>query len=178
MVLPEEQLSIIRRGSQRMLAKRLEIVEGLKKLPALVAEEAKGLNEEQLCWRPREDQWSIKEVCAHLRDYAEISDRRLFMILTQTTPLLPAINPAWVRERGYQEQNIAEILKAYRVARARTIDRIEYMPDAIWSRAGYHPEAGLMSIRQLTERMLAHERDHLDQIRAVKAQLREHQRSG
>ena len=170
MVLPRDQIGIIRRSSQRMLIGRLETLEELKGLPDLVAEEVTGLSEDQLRWRPGPEEWSIKEVCAYLRDHAEVSDLRVHMILTQTAPKLPPLGSGWVRERNYQDQNIAEVLKAYRAARDRTIERIQDLPDANWARSGYHPTEGLKSIRQLVERMLADERGYLHQIEALKMQ--------
>lgn len=173
MVLPQEQRSSIRRSSQRMLIGRLQIVEGLRELPDLVAKEVLILSEAQLRWRPAEAEWSIKEVCAHLHDAAQVGDMRLSMMLTQTIPRLPALDPGWVRERNAQDEDIAAVLKAYRTVRSRTIEQIENLPDANWARTGHHPSAGHMSIRQLTERMLNHERDHLQQIKTLKMHLPE-----
>jgi hypothetical protein len=169
MVLPQDQLSLIRRSSQRMLLGRLSTIEGLRDMPLTVAGELAGLEGDAIAKRPAPDDWSLKEICGHLRDVAVIGDMRVHMILTQSSPKLPVLDSAWVSERNYQDQDIGEVLAAYQAARARTIDRIEFLADANWARTGYHPEDGHMSLRQLTERLLAHERVHLDQLRETKA---------
>lgn len=169
MVLPQDQLSLIRRSSQRMLLGRLSTIEGLRDMPHTVAKEVAGLDADAITKRPAPDAWSLKEICGHLRDIAVVGDLRVHMVLTQSLPKLPPIDSAWVRERNYQDLDIGEVLAAYHAARVRTIDRIGFLADANWARTGYHPEDGHMSLRQLTERMLAHERAHLDQLRETKA---------
>jgi uncharacterized damage-inducible protein DinB len=167
MVLPQDQLSLIHRSSQRQLIGRLGTLEGLKQVPDQLRRQIAGLSEDQLRRRPADDAWSIKEVCAHLRDSATVTDQRIHMMLTQSIPKLPPLDAAWVREREAQDEETERILQELRAARDRTVERLENLADANWARTGYHPSDGHLSIRQLCERVLAHERAHLDQIRAI-----------
>jgi hypothetical protein len=171
MVLPQDQLSLIRRSSQRMLLGRLTTLEALQDMPRHVGEEIGGLTEETLMARPDAEAWSLKEILGHLRDVGEIGDMRIRMIMTQSLPKLPPISSGWVRERNYQDASTNDILVAYQAARALTIDQIEFIADANWARTGYHPEDGHMSLRQLCERMVAHEQVHLQQLKETKAKV-------
>ena len=51
---------------------RQEIVEPLRALPGQIEALVRDLDDEALRRRPAPDEWSIKEVCAHLRDSLEI----------------------------------------------------------------------------------------------------------
>ncbi len=81
------------------MAENEEIIERVRTLPDRVAAEIEGLSEEALRRRPAEGEWSMKEVCGHLRDDSEVWRRRLYMMITQTDPVLPAYDQeALVRE--------------------------------------------------------------------------------
>ena len=68
---------------------RQEMVDTLRALPGQIEALVRDLDEEALCWRPTPDQWSIKEVCAHLRDSLEIDGERIRRMLEEDEPLSP-----------------------------------------------------------------------------------------
>lgn len=149
----------------------LDLVEALKAIPRQVVEEVERLPEEVLRFRPAEGEWSIKEVCGHLRDDAEAWDRRLHMAATLENPLLPSYDQeALVREHNYQAWDIQAILRDLAAFRARTTELLADLVQWNWARTGQHWERGRMSIRQMVEVALAHERAHLEQIRRLKEQ--------
>jgi len=51
-----------------------------------------GLSEEGLCRRPAPDEWSLKEIAAHLRDAEACFLERLRLIDSQDEPDLPNID--------------------------------------------------------------------------------------
>ncbi len=158
--------------NQILLADQLHITEALKSIPGRVAREVEGLSEEQLRFRPGEGEWSIKEVCGHLCDFAEINDRRLHRMATQERPLLPGYDQEQlVREHNHQEADIGAILKELSAHRLSTVRLLSELVHANWARQGRHAETGFVSIRQFTERMIAHEELHLEHIRSLKTQL-------
>lgn len=157
--------------NQILLAEQLHITEALKAIPGRVAREVEGLSEGQLRFRPGDGEWSIKEVCGHLRDFAEINDRRLHRMATQERPLLHGYDQEQlVRERNPQEVEIGTILEELLAHRLRTVALLSELVHANWARQGRHMETGAISIRQFTERIIAHEEMHLEHIRALKAQ--------
>lgn len=60
---------------------RQEIVDVLRALPGQIEALVRDLDEEALQWHPEPNQWSIKEVCAHLRDSLEIDGERIRRML-------------------------------------------------------------------------------------------------
>lgn len=147
----------------------LDLVETLKVLPREIAQEVEGLSEEVLRFRPAEGEWSIKEVCGHLLDNARVWHQRLQMTATQENPFLPSYDQeALVREHNYQEQDIPTILDALSEVRTHTTDLLADLVQWKWARAGYHWEWGRLSIRQMVELAIGHEREHLEQIRRLR----------
>jgi hypothetical protein len=158
--------------NQILLAEQLRITEALKSIPGRVSREVEGLSEEQLRFRPADGEWSIKEVCGHLCDFAEINDQRLHRMATQERPLLPGYDQEQlVRERNHQDADVGTLLEELSAHRLRTVGLLSELVHANWARQGRHMETGVVSIRRLTERIIAHEEMHLEHIRLLKAQL-------
>jgi len=149
----------------------LDLVEAVRALQRQTAEEAEGLSEEVLEFRPAEGEWSIKQVCGHLLDNDEVWHQRLQMATTQENPFLASFDQeALVRERNYQEQDICTILARLSDVRARTTDLLAGLVQWKWARSAYHWERGRMSIRQMVEFEIGHDREHLEQIRRLREQ--------
>lgn len=147
---------------------RLEIIEALKHLPNNVEAETAGLSEAVLRYRSKESEWSIIEIAGHLRDAAEVWHKRIYSVATLTDPRFPGWDgEAWVRERHYQDASLAELLESMREWRLKTVDVLVHAVD--WTRLGQHGDMGRRSLKQFTEYMVAHEAEHIEGIRALKA---------
>ena len=148
-------------------ADRLDIIEGLKAMPNNVEAEVEGLSDAALRYRPREGEWSIKEIVGHLRDGAEVWHGRLYQVWAQNDPQFVSYDQdAYVRDRGYQDANVATVLAEMRRFRGETVDLLAHAVD--WTRLGQWPGVGRRSLKQLAEALLDAEKDHLGQIRALK----------
>jgi hypothetical protein len=150
----------------------LEIIEALKHLPTIIAEETLGLSESVLRARPSQDDWSIKETVGHLRDYAELSYRRISMICNLTDPVVPSLPPEGevesVRSHNYQDGDLHALIAEISDLRLKTVDVLSHAVD--WTRLGQQPRVGRRSLKQFAQRAVAHEANHLAQIKALKAQ--------
>ena len=147
----------------------LDLVEPLRSLPSMLEDELKGIGEAQAAYRPSPDQWCIRELVGHLRDAAEVYHKRLYMMATQTDPVLePYDQEAFARDHGYMERPIDEMLAELRIHRAETVQLLTTLVNWNWARTGQHLEAGRMSIRKIVEHMVEHEADHLDEIRRLR----------
>ena len=151
------------------MAHNVEIIERVKALPDRVAAEIEGLSEEALRRRPADGAWSIKEVCGHLRDDSEVWWRRLYLMITETDPVLPAYDQeALVREHAYQDADIAVVLGDFKRLRLEMVDLLSGLGPEGWERTGQHPDWGRRTIRQGMEMMIRHTEGHLDQVRELK----------
>jgi hypothetical protein len=158
-------------ASKRKQEERLAMIKALRLVPEQIGEEVKGLSEEELRFRPGGDQWSLKEVVGHLRDFAEIDHDRLCRMIGEERPLLPGYDQeTLVRERNYQEADLQAVLNELASFRRQTVQVLTELADADWLRTGQHEERGVYNVRQLAEQLVGHETMHLEHIRALKLQ--------
>jgi hypothetical protein len=147
---------------------RLEIIEGLKHGPNLVAAEIAGVSDAVLRYRPAEGEWSIKEVVGHLRNAAEVGHKRLYATATLTDPKMPLWDAViGNRETNWQEADLGKLIAEMAEWRAKTVETLVHAVD--WTRLGQHAEIGRRSLKQWAEYVLAHDEEHLATIRALKS---------
>ena len=151
---------------------RQQIIDALRALPDQIEELVQGLSEDALGWRPSPGEWSIKEVCCHLRDSFEIDGERLRHILSENEPFLAAYDQeALARERDYQNESMPLVLAALRAFSGGLAYLLENLGEEEWQRTGQHEERGPISIAQYAQLLADHARQHLEQIRALRGQL-------
>ena len=147
----------------------LDLIERLNSHTEELRRELSGLPEATLTYRPKEGEWSIKEVIGHLRDHAQFFHRRLSMMINLEEPRLAAYDQeALVKERNPQVAPIDDLLAEFASQRAETVDMLAELVHWNWARQGRHEERGRLSIRQLVDRAIAHQEAHLAQIRSLK----------
>jgi hypothetical protein len=147
---------------------RLEIIEALKHLPEAVEVETAGIGESTLRYRPAETEWSIKEIAGHLREAAEVWHKRVYSVWSLTDPrFAPWDGEASVRDRNYQDADLAMLITEMREWRLKTVEVLGHAVD--WTRLGQHADLGRRSLKQWAEYMVEHEASHIESIRALKA---------
>jgi len=131
-----------------------------------------GIRESGLRWRPREDEWSLKELAAHMRDAEQLYQRQIELISRRTDPLLPheAID-VLPFERDYREEDVAELLNEFAAAREETVWLLRMMDEEEWQRAGIHPYRERISIHDIVREMHDHDLEHLYQARRLREQI-------
>jgi uncharacterized damage-inducible protein DinB len=150
----------------------LDLVEPLRTLPKQIAETVKGVTDSQARIVPADGEWSLKEIVGHLRDAAEIYHKRLYMMSTQTDPILEPYDPdGLARAHEYAGRNIEDMLRELGEFRAKTVFLLTSLVNWNWARTGQHLESGRVSIRQLVEHMIEHEADHLHDARRLAAAI-------
>ncbi len=151
-------------------AGHLDLVEKLNVFAPALRDELAGVPEVTLAQRPSAGEWSIKEVVGHLCDHARFLHRRLDMMITLEEPRLDAYDEvALLRERNPQAAGIDALLAEFAAQRAATVELLSELVHWNWSRTGRHEELGRISIRQLVDRAIRHDANHLEQIRTLKA---------
>jgi hypothetical protein len=162
---------------------RQEILDSLRALPSQIEDLVQSLSEDALRWRPSPHEWSIKEVCCHLRDFSEIGGERIRRMLSEEEPFLPSYDQeALAHERDYQNDSTPLVLTALRAFSGGLAYLLESLSEEEWQRTG-RPEGalagmragaverGLVSIAQYAQLLADHGREHLDQIKALRGQL-------
>ena len=146
------------------------LIEPLRTLPRVLADLLKGVSDAHASRRPTADAWCIKELAGHLLDAVTINHKRLYMMSTQTDPLLDGWDAdETVRERGYAARELGGIVQEIKAVREDTTQLLTTLVNWNWARTGQHPVLGRESIRQRVEDMQAHEGEHIDELRLMVA---------
>ena len=65
-----------------------DLVDALRTLPRDLADALNGITDGEAAFRATPDGWCIREIVGHLRDAAEVYHKRIYMMSTQTDPVL------------------------------------------------------------------------------------------
>ena len=148
---------------------RATITAYLRQVPDLIGEAIQGLSEDDLRRRPSPDEWSILEVCCHLRDFAEIEGQRVRRLVEEDGPTLePYDQEALARERNYQDDDPRRVRTALRAFWGGLAYQLESLTDEQWERGGVHPERGPVTVRSRAEAEVEHAQAHVQQLRAMR----------
>lgn len=128
--------------------------------------EARSLGQEQLCWRPRPEAWSLNEIIGHMieaerRGFAD----RIRLILEREDALFEVWDQdAVVRERNDRKRNGRELLHEFELLRYESIQLVRSLRPGQLDRSGWHPSVGELRIRDLMHEWVFHDRAHLQQV--------------
>lgn len=124
-----------------------------------------GLTQEQAQVKPNPESWSILEVVCHLCD-EELEDFRehVDFILHRQNEAWHQIDPqAWVAEREYNEQNLAEMQKKFFAERQRSLEWLREMSNADWD-TPYTSQYGSTTAGEMFACWIAHDNLHVRQL--------------
>ena len=151
---------------------RADITAYMRQVPDLIDRVIERLSDDEVRRRPSPDEWSVLEVCCHLRDDAEIEGVRVRRLVEEDEPtLVPYDQEALARERDYQGDDIRRVRTALRAFWGGLAYQLEGLTDEQWERAGTHPEQGRLTVRSRAEGALEHGRMHIEQLKAIRQSL-------
>jgi hypothetical protein len=126
------------------------------------------LTDEELDRRPVDEPggWTARQIVHHLADSEMTSAIRLRRLLVEDAPVITAYDEnAFARLLHYDDRPIGPSLDALAAARSTSVQLLERLTEADWSRAGTHSESGRYGVEEWLAIYAAHGRDHADQIR-------------
>jgi len=149
------------------------VLKALREAGGSLISELASFDEDVLRWRPAEDEWSLKEIAAHLRDAEELALAQLNSFASGSRPL-----PAWdvdllPLERDYQGEEIDRLLASFRDLRRETTYLLWGFTDADWGSCAQHPYRGEVTLGEIARELAQHDLEHLWQVRQLKERLRE-----
>ena len=151
---------------------RAEITAYLRGAPDLIEAAVEGLLDDDIRRRPSPDDWSILEVCCHLRDYAEIEGQRIRRLVEEDEPtLVPWDQETLAQERNYRGEEPRRVRIALRAFWGGLAYQLEGLSDEQWERGGVHPEIGPVTVRSRADLEVEHARQHLEQLKAIRGQM-------
>ncbi len=119
---------------------------------------------------PAPDEWSAAVVVAHLADTEAVYGLRLRRMLTEDRPVLDAFDEqVWATRFSPLEPAVRETLQRWRSQREATTRILDSLSDDEWQLVGVHSQRGRLTVAAMADYLVAHDRDHLDQIRRALA---------
>lgn len=113
-------------------------------------------------------EWSAAQVAAHIADNEIVYAVRVRMILTDENPLLVGFDEqAWSARLTMSDVNVAGSIERFRVMRDANIRLFDSLEPAEWSRAGTHADKGELTLADIVDLLIAHDRTYLDAIRKL-----------
>ena len=139
--------------------------------PPRIAAVTAGLGPAQLHTSPDRDEWSARDVLAHLRACADMWGTCIVAMLAEDRPTLRAVNPrTWIKKTDYLEQDFQPSLQAFTTQRAELLAVLQPLPPEGWSRAATVTGAGKVLERTVmfyAQWLANHERPHVKQIERI-----------
>lgn len=139
-----------------------------KEGPDRVRKSVEGLSGQDLKEQIIEDKWSIFEIVIHVADSELVGAVRLRQCYAQSDTRFPFYDQdIWADAFGYQEQSInqmADALDLFKSIRKTTYAILEKCKGKDWSKRGFHPEVGEITLRNVLELYSDHSERHLGQI--------------
>lgn len=151
------------------------LIRHLRRTAAVIAALTDAVDDEQARWRPSPDRWSILDVVCHLTD-EESRDFRARIDLTLHRPgeSWPGIDPErWVEDEAYSERDLATEVRRFTEERARSLEWVETLDTAEWTRSYEHPSMGRLTAADLLASWVAHDLIHIRQITRLHRQYLE-----
>jgi hypothetical protein len=126
----------------------------------------KGIEEEQILWRPAENKWCILEIAGHLLDEErEDFKQRIEYTLYRPGAEWPKIDPEkWVQSHNYLKNNYTLTVRNFIKEREKSVKWLLNIQNNNWEKSHMHPVLGKMTAGLLLANWLAHDYFHIRQI--------------
>ena len=135
---------------------------------AAVEDALAGITPDELDRRPP-DGWTAREVAHHLADSESMAYIRLRRLIAEDKPVIAGYDePEWARRLHY-DRPIGTSVAVLAAVRAASLQLLERLTDAEWSRTGTHSDSGSYGVEDWLRIYAGHSHDHADQIRAARA---------
>ena len=147
---------------------RRELIERYRDGARAVEEALEDLREDELDRRPSPEDWTVREIVHHLGDAEMRSAVRLRQLLAEDAALIQGYDEAEYTRRLHYDRPLGASLDAMRAARRTSLELLETLTPAEWTRAGTHSESGAYAVDDWLRIYAAHPHEHAAQIRRVR----------
>lgn len=160
-----------KRTEARVALPPVEIVAAIRPMPEKIEALCRGLTPEQLRQRPREGEWSMKEVMAHLlKVERDVFQLRLKRIVNENCPRFESFDPeAWAAERDHRQGDFMADWRQFAEARRETVAFLQSLPPNAADRIGLSGFFGPVTLAQYATHIVDHDIEHLSQLQACRA---------
>jgi hypothetical protein len=142
-------------------------IKGLAETAPRLEKMAEGVAEDRWRRRPSPEAWAPIEVLGHLADLELVFGARLRAMVSLDGPALQQVNGARLAEQArYIDWPLRTALERFGRRRRENIELLETCSAEDLGRTGIHPSRGRLTVADMVAVMLAHDTDHVGQIRS------------
>ena len=144
-----------------------EIVEALEDAPRWLNEAALRIAS-RVAERPAAEEWSFLELVAHVSASASIGAPRIAQILVRPgTPLTAFDERRWAELISRTNVSLDTQLKMFELQRQQLVAILQTISLDDWAQIGVHESLGSITVLDVANQLVAHERAHRSQARAL-----------
>jgi len=120
-------------------------------------------------FHPTPEQWSVRQIVAHLADSEIGAVARFRRVLAEDNPVFETFDQnAWAEKLDYGKRKYSNSLETFRRIRSENYELIQDLPTEAWQRTGQHPKKGQMTLLDILRLYANHAEKHAMQIRRVR----------
>lgn len=147
---------------------RTEVLAGLAGVPRHLGDVVSVASAERLSRAPGGEAWSAFQTLCHMRDAVLVYAIRFRWMVFDDDPLLPNYDENnWVAAANDTPADAMEIVEEVAASRRDLVRVLSRLPESAWERTGRHELAGSVCLDHYVRHQLAHEEQHLEQMRAA-----------
>lgn len=145
---------------------RTELIVALEQTGPALQRLTAGVADEALDFHSGPDEWSVREILAHLvDDEMYVMRLRLERIIKEDQPhLVPHDEQQWYASRNTSRDRLDELLADFSLQRAASLNIIKMQRESDWARLGTQPEYGTFTAESWLGSWVEHDAVHLRQI--------------
>ena len=113
------------------------------------------------------EEWSARDVLAHLRACADVFSWHIYVMLAVDNPTLPYVHPNnWMSIQGYTLLSFADNLASFKLNRQHLLRKLSSLTLQEWQRTGIIKERNHTVFGE-ARRMALHEEGHFKQLASL-----------
>lgn len=144
------------------MSKRIVLLQALASTPADLIRLARSFDAAGGNWAADMGEWSARDVLAHLIYVERGYQARINLILSESEPLLPFIDPE--RAESVSLIPLAELAEQFRTAREETLAVLQALTPGQWQKPAIHATTGRTTLRGQLQILVEHDIDHTNQL--------------
>jgi hypothetical protein len=146
-----------------------ELLERFRRGPEVVAASLTGAAGAEVDYRPAPNQWSVRQIVAHLSDSEMAAALHFRRLIAEDNPPIPRSDQdLWAERLDYQKRKYSNSLETFRRIRGESYELLKDQPEESFARTGVHPVRGQMTVLDLLRIYAGHAEKHALQIRRVR----------
>jgi hypothetical protein len=147
---------------------REDILERLVRLPDRLDRLVDQNPHDLLCQAGAGGAWGAVEIMAFLRDWDEVVDERMDLILTEQEPEFEEEDPdLWSIERDYHAEDPENVARQFRERREKLVERLRALQDEQWQRSGRMPDGTIVTLEDIIADLAASDQEQVNALREV-----------